>query len=278
MNDFIRTGVIGYPITHSKSPLIHNHWINVYNCQGEYKTIEIAPENLQAGVQALIDEGYGGFNVTVPHKQAIMDLCEEVDDTAQKVGAVNTVVIRNGQLYGSNTDVYGFTENLRVASRNFGFSWTIDNGAALVLGAGGAARAVVYGLLKEGVEEILISNRTKEKADELVRLDPSSVRAVNWDERSSYLRSANLVVNTTSLGMSGKGSLDMDFSAANPEILVHDIVYNPLYTDFLKGAREHDLRVLTGIGMLLYQAQPAFEEWYDVIPEVTQALENKVLA
>lgn len=278
MSDFIKAGVIGFPIHHSKSPLIHNHWISVYHCAGSYDAIEIAPDDLESGIGRLIEKGYAGFNVTVPHKQKIMQFCEDIDPVAREVGAVNMVTIRDGLLYGANTDVFGFTENLRIAARNFGYSWTMENGMALILGAGGAARAAVYGLLKEGTPEILIANRTKEKAQELASLDPSIIRVIDWEDRSHALRHANLAVNTTSLGMSGKGTLDMDFSAANPDILVHDIVYNPLYTDFLKAAREHDLRVLTGIGMLLYQAQPAFEEWFDVMPEVTQLLENKVLA
>jgi shikimate dehydrogenase len=276
--NFIKTGVIGHPISHSKSPVIHNYWIDVYRCKGAYEARDIAPDALAEGVQGLIDEGFAGFNVTIPHKQAIISLCHEIDDLAEKVGAVNMVEIRNGLLYGSNTDVYGFIENLRAAARNFGFSWTIENGPALVLGAGGAARAALIGLLQEGVEEIILTNRTLEKAQALAALDPSRIRVVDWAQRSEGLERINLAVNTTALGMGDADGLEMDFSRANPDILVHDIVYNPLYTQFLKDARAHDLRVLMGIGMLLYQAQPAFEAWYGVIPEVNAALEEKVLA
>lgn len=278
MSDFIKTGVIGHPISHSKSPIIHTHWIDTYHCNGAYEAIDIAPENLQSGVQKLIDEGYRGFNVTVPHKRAIMNLCADMDANARTIGAVNTVTIENGQLFGQNTDAYGFIENLRNASRNFGFSWAIEHGPAVVLGAGGAARAAVYGLLREDVPEIILANRTREKALEIAKLDPSRVRVVDWTERSNVLSGVNLLVNTTSLGMAGQGDLDMDFTRAHEDMLVHDIVYNPLYTDFLRGARDEDLRILTGIGMLLYQAKPAFEEWYDVTPEVTQILEDRVLA
>lgn len=278
MNDYIKTGVIGHPISHSKSPLIHSHWIDTYHCKGEYKAIDIAPEKLKEGVQALIDEGYRGFNVTVPLKRAIMDLCSDIDNNARAIGAVNTVTIENGQLFGQNTDAYGFIENLRNASRNFGFSWAIEHGPAVVLGAGGAARAAVYGLLREDVPEIILTNRTREKALDIATLDPSRIRVVDWAERSNMLQGANLLVNTTSLGMAGKGDLEMDFTRAHEDLLVHDIVYNPLYTDFLRSARDEDLRILTGIGMLLYQAKPAFEQWYDVTPEVTQILEDKVLA
>jgi len=278
MTDLIKTGVIGHPISHSKSPLIHNYWIEMYQLNGQYGAIDIAPEYLKDGVQKLIDDGYAGFNVTVPHKQAIMELCHEVDDLASQVGAVNTVNIRNGLLYATNTDVFGFTENLKNAARNFGFSWSPDLGPAVVLGAGGAAKAVVHGLLRENVPEIIITNRTKEKALEFVALDPSIIKVIDWDNRSDVLNTANLLVNTTSVGMNGAGDLEMDFSRANEDMLVHDIVYAPLYTDLLKAAREHDLRILTGIGMLLYQAQPAFEDWYDTFVEITPGLEELVLS
>ena len=274
--NLIKTGVIGHPISHSKSPLIHNYWIEMYQLEGQYHAIPIHPDKLKDGVQMLIDQGFAGFNVTVPHKQAIMEFCHDIDHEAKVVGAVNTVNIRNDLLYGTNTDVFGFTENLKMASRNFGFSWTPDLGTAVVLGAGGAARAIVYGLLKENVPEILIANRTKEKAQDLVSLDPSIIKAIDWEERSNVLSTANLLVNTTSLGMNDDGDLGINFENANEDILVHDIVYAPLYTGLLKDARAHDLRILTGIGMLLYQAQPAFEEWYDTIPEVTPALEEYI--
>ncbi|MFP4313078.1 MAG: shikimate dehydrogenase [Alphaproteobacteria bacterium] len=277
MSKFIKTGVIGHPISHSKSPIIHKYWMSVHSREGSYETIDITPENLKEGVQRLIDEGYAGLNVTVPHKRAIMDLCHEIDDLAQKVGAVNMVSIRNGLLYGSNTDVFGFAENLKKASQDFGFSWVCENGPAIVLGAGGAARAVIHGLIKENAPEIIIANRTPETARELVAIDPAIIRVIPWEERSKHLSQANLLVNTTSVGMNDEGDLDMDFSEANEDLLVHDIVYTPLYTKLLKEAREHDLRVLTGIGMLLYQAQPAFEEWHDVFVEVNEQLQNRVL-
>lgn len=278
MSDFIKTGVIGHPVGHSKSPIIHNYWMSVHGCDGSYDKIEIVPDDLKDGVQRLVDEGYKGFNVTVPHKRAIMGLCHEIDHIAEKVGAVNMVTIRNGLLYGSNTDVFGFAENLKKASQSFGFSWMAENGSAVVLGAGGAARAVIHGLIKENVPEIIIANRTPEKAQDLVAIDPSLIRTIAWEERSNVLSNANLLVNTTSVGMNDEGDLGMDFSAAHEDMLVHDIVYAPLYTKLLKDAREHDLRVLTGIGMLLHQAQPAFEQWHDVFVDVTPELEERVLS
>lgn len=276
--DFIKTGVIGYPITHSKSPIIHNYWIDRYGCAGSYEAIAIEPDTLQEGIADLIKKGFQGFNVTIPHKESIVPLCHEIDPLAEKVGAVNTVKIRNGLLYGFNTDVFGFIENLNKAVEQFGFSWGYENGPALIIGAGGAARAAVIGLLQENVPQILISNRTEAKAKDLHKLAPDRIKIVPWDKRSRAAGAANLIVNTTSLGMAGQKELEIDLTATPEETLVYDIVYNPLYTPLLKQAREHDLRVVTGIGMLLHQAAPAFELWYDVIPEVDETLTDKVLA
>ncbi len=273
----IKTGVIGHPISHSKSPLIHGYWIKTYFCKGTYEAIDIAPENLKSGIDDLIAQGFAGFNVTVPHKQAIMEYCDTLDDTALAVGAVNTVVIENGRLEGRNTDVFGFIENIRSAERNMGLSWGLENGPALVLGAGGAARAAVYGLIRAGVPKIYIANRTLEKAQELCDFAPGLIEALPWDQKESVLPEINFLANTTALGMIGKDALEIDLSSTHPDALVHDIVYAPLYTDLLRAARDHDLRVLTGIGMLLHQARPAFEAWFDIMPLVTPALEDLVL-
>jgi shikimate dehydrogenase len=274
----IKAAVIGHPIAHSKSPLIHGHWIKTYRCDGSYEAIDIAPEDLKTRVAELVAAGYRGFNVTIPHKQSIMALCETLDDTARAVGAVNTVLIENGVLHGINTDVFGFIENLKNASRNFGYSWSLDNGPALILGAGGAARAAIYGLLQENVPEIIVCNRSPDKAQALCDLGPGIVRMIPWAERENCLSFCNLVVNTTALGMSGKDPLEIDLQTTKPDALVHDIVYAPLYTDFLRQARDYDLRILTGIGMLLHQARPAFESWFGLLPEVTGQLEDLVLA
>lgn len=284
MSDTLKAGVIGHPIKHSKSPQIHGYWIRRYDIKASYEAIDIAPDDLARRVKELAAEGYRGFNVTVPHKQAIMALCDEVDALARKVGAVNTVVVReDGTLFGTNTDVFGFIENLKQAERQFGYSWNIAHGRAVVLGAGGAARAVVQGLIDEGVPEILIANRTFEKAQGLETLGletlgPATVRAIPWEEREAVLDAANLLVNTTALGMDGQPALEMDLSSCHEDAVVCDIVYAPLYTELLKEARAHDLRIVTGIGMLLHQARPAFESWFDILPEVTEDLEDRVLS
>ncbi|MCD8497560.1 MAG: shikimate dehydrogenase [Alphaproteobacteria bacterium] len=273
----IRAGVIGHPIAHSKSPLIHNHWIKRYGLSGSYEAIDIAPDDLSKKLPQLFDEGYAGFNVTIPHKEAVMDLCDDVTDVAARIGAVNTLYKDEGRIIGTNTDAFGFMENLNVAIRHFGFSYTLQNGPAVVLGAGGAAKAVVYGLLEEGVPEIILVNRSKEKAEALAKNHPAAIRVAEWDQRSAVLEGANFLVNTTSLGMDGKDALEIDLRAAPENMLVADIVYTPLLTDLLKQARDYDLRIVTGIGMLLHQARPAFEKWFNILPDVDDRLEELVL-
>lgn len=270
---FIRAGVIGYPIGHSKSPVIHNHWISKYGLAGSYEAIEIAPENLQSGVRALIDKGYAGFNVTLPHKQEIFKLCLAVDDTAKAIGAVNTVVIRDGQLHGTNTDAFGFIENVKKNVPGIDFA----RGPAVVLGAGGAARAIVYGLIGAGAKNILVANRTREKALEIAAMNPAIVRAAGWEDRSKILDNAGFLVNTTALGMTGKDPLEIDLSGLQQKAVVSDIVYAPLMTGLLKEAESRGHRIVTGIGMLLHQARPAFEKWFGTLPDVDEDLERNVL-
>jgi shikimate dehydrogenase len=270
---FIKTGVIGHPIAHSKSPLIHNYWIKKHGLSGEYKTVDIAPDCLNEGVAELMDQGYAGFNVTVPHKIAIMDLCDELSPIAQEIGAVNTVTIKDGKLYGTNTDAYGFTQNIKESANN----WAFDNGKAVVLGAGGAANAIVYALLDEGVPEIIITNRSRDKAEKLCAMAPDKITVVDWDDRNSAFDHANLIVNTTALGMNGKPPLEVDISSAPQSALVTDIVYAPLMTDLLMSADQRGMQTVTGIGMLLHQARPGFEPWNGVLPDVTPTLEKLVL-
>lgn len=277
-NDIMKAGVIGHPIKHSKSPLIHNYWIRRYDVNASYEAIDIAPEELEQRIRALVKDGFKGFNVTIPHKQSIMEVCDEVDEIAQKVGAVNTVIVsEDGKLRGTNTDVFGFIENLKEAERQFGYSWNIAHGSALVLGAGGAARAVVKGLIDAGAPEIYVANRTFGKADQLRDLDRAKVKPIPWEEREEVLGNINLVVNTTALGMDGQPELEMNLSGTHEDAVVCDIVYAPLYTQLLKDARAHDLRIVTGIGMLLHQARPAFDAWFDVWPDLSEDLEDLVL-
>ena len=269
----LKAGVIGYPIHHSKSPIIHGSWIEEHGVQGAYNTIEIAPENLKSDIQNLIAKNFDGFNVTIPHKQNIMNLCDEVNETARAIGAVNTVSIQDGKLFGTNTDAFGFIQNIKQEVSAFDFK----NKSAVVLGAGGAARAIIYALHQEDVSEIIITNRTREKAESLIELAPEKVCIVDWEEKENALKSADLLVNTTSLGMEGQASLELSLENLPQTALVNDIVYAPLMTDLLVQAKERGNDVVTGIGMLIHQARPAFEKWTGILPDVNEELIKKVL-
>lgn len=263
-----KAGVIGWPLKHTKSPLIHCYWLEKYGISGSYDANPIAPDDLKTGIQKLIDAGYSGFNVTVPHKETIMTMMDILEDSAQKIGAVNTVVLHDGKRIGRNTDAFGFIENLRESAPEFTFK-----GTALVLGAGGAARAVVYALKQQGMD-VCIVNRTKDRADILAKDFGASSHA--WSDIPSLLENAALVVNTTSLGMTGQPSLEINLKPT--KACICDIVYTPLETDLLKQAKALNLKTVTGIGMLLHQARPAFEAWFGIMPDVDAPLRAKVLA
>lgn len=263
MNEYIKTGLIGHPVTHSKSPAIHNYWIRKYGLEGEYIAIDARPDHLEAALQQCIRQGYAGVNLTLPHKEHGLEFCDEIDEVARKVGAVNTLIFRKGKIHGLNTDVFGFTENIVESEPLFNFS----AGPAVVLGAGGAAHAVVHALVQQNVGEIRLTNRTRSRADEIAS-KYRGVRVYDWDERSRSLEGANLVVNTTSLGLEGQPPLDLDLSCLDPKTLVNDIVYVPLYTPLLRAAEAHGNHVVTGLGMLLHQARPAFRKWYGILPDM----------
>ncbi len=274
---FIKTGVIGHPISHSKSPLIHSYWLDSHELSGSYEAIDIKPENLKQDVLDLVNQGYKGFNVTVPHKVTIMELCDVIDPIAEQIEAVNTVTIKKGKLHGTNTDAFGFTENIKQAITRENWDWSFDGGKAVVIGAGGAANAVIHALLEEGVPEITITNRTREKAEILTSRDVRKITAHDWDKRNECFKNANLIINCSALGMAGNAALEVDLKDAPEHALVTDIVYAPLYTDLLNQAIDQGLRVVTGIGMLLHQARPGFELWNGVLPEVTSELEELTL-
>ncbi|MCB9990176.1 MAG: shikimate dehydrogenase [Rhodospirillales bacterium] len=272
MPNNIKAGVIGYPLGHSLSPLIHNYWIERYGLHGHYDAIEIVPGRLEQSVNKMIEDGYAGFNVTIPYKQDIMSLCDALSDTAQAVGAVNTVRVgERGRLHGHNTDSYGFAENIRRALPGRSF----ENKTALVLGAGGAALAVLHALGGMGLGEIRITNRTAEKARRAAQRFGASV--INWDRREAAAQDVELLVNTTALGMTGQPELVFDLSHLPPQAAVCDIVYKPLHTDLLRQAQRRGNDIVTGIGMLLHQARPAFEGWFGVLPDVDEALQEKIL-
>jgi shikimate dehydrogenase len=274
---FIKAAVLGYPAAHSKSPLIHNYWINHYGLAGSYEAITSAPNNLKATIQRLKEEGYKGFNLTIPHKESVMQFCDDIDLNAQNIGAVNTVIIENnGRLRGLNTDGFGFLGNIYESDQNFSFEYK----CAVVLGAGGAARAVISALIGEQIEKIILCNRTLENAQKLAQdmdMRTGIIEVIPWEQRSEALKKADLLINTTSLGMSDAGALEIDLSHLSSRALVNDIVYAPLETPLLKAARTRGCHVVTGIGMLLHQARPAFNEWFGVMPEVTPDLRELVL-
>ncbi len=272
MIDYIKAAVIGYPVAHSKSPVIHAHWIEKYCMKGLYEPIEIAPENLKEGIQELIDEDFSGFNVTIPHKQAVMELCDVLDPAAKSIGAVNTVLIKDGQLHGYNTDAYGFIENLKQERPDF----SVTEKPVTILGAGGAARAIVYALLREGVSEIRIANRSMKKTKDIQKMAPENIIALPWEEREDSLTACGLLVNTTPLGMDGQPPLQIDWDGTQSSMVVYDIVYTPLMTDLLKTAKAHKHPIVTGIGMLLHQARPAFEAWFGILPDIDDDLLSKV--
>lgn len=264
-------GVIGHPIAHSKSPLIHSYWLNRYEIEGKYKAYDISLENLRDEVLKLRDAGLSGINVTLPHKQSIMDICTTINDEAKSIGAVNTVVFYpNGEIEGRNTDAYGFMTNAKETHPDFNFK----AGPAFVVGAGGAARAILYALKREGISGIRISNRTIENAEKLA--DEFGATVYDWDEKEKAVEGARFVINTTSLGMTGKPDLELDISGLKSDALVYDIVYVPLMTPLLKKAQDKGCKIVTGIGMLLHQARPAFQAFFGVLPEVTSELRDEI--
>jgi shikimate dehydrogenase len=276
MKKTIKAAVIGHPVAHSKSPLIHRYWIKKYGLNGDYDLVDVPSGKLSESIGSLKNTGYAGFNVTIPHKQSVMDLCDLLDESAKHTGAVNTVkFLEDGRIAGMNTDAFCFVENIREHFPEFSF----EKGPALVLGAGGAARAIVYALLVQGAPKIIIVNRTIQKAEALAKesIEPSRVQVCSWEDRNESLKEASLLVNTTSAGMTGMSELDINLENLSGNALVNDIVYSPLITGLLNKARESGNPVVTGIGMLLHQARPAFKEWFGITPEVTEDLRKKVL-
>lgn len=257
--------IIGSPVSHSLSPKLHGFWLKQMGIKGDYDAVNVPPEYLVKTVKKLPEKFVGG-NVTIPHKEKVLMLCDEVDELARKVGAVNTLVFRDSKICGYNTDVFGFMENLHVAG--------VKPTKALVLGAGGAARAVIVGL-KQAAVNVVITNRTLDKAEKLAKEFGCDV--IEWEHKEVILGEIDLVVNTTSLGMKGQDELAIDLSGLPKNAVVNDIVYNPLETALLKQARELGLKTVDGLGMLLYQAVQGFEFWFGKKPEVTPELREYIV-
>jgi shikimate dehydrogenase len=269
----IKAFVIGHPIAHSRSPLIHGTWLAEHGIDGSYEAIDVGPDALPAFFDRLRVGEFAGGNVTIPHKEAVFALCDSVDPLATTIGAVNTLVVRDGKVRGSNTDYLGFLGNLDAGAPG----WSDGDRPAVVLGAGGAARAVLVALQSRGIPIILL-NRTRATAKRLAGEFGGDIAAGALDDFNAVASGASLVVNTTSIGMHGSRFDGFDLGVLAPDTLVTDIVYAPLITPLLADARARGLRTVDGLGMLLHQAVPGFEAWFGVRPSVTPALRARIEA
>src|SRR5438067_692179 len=270
-------GIMGWPIAHSRSPALHNFWLDVHGIDGVYVPMAVRPEHLAKALQALPALGFRGCNLTIPHKPAALSIVDRVDPLARRIGAINTIILApDGLLEGSNTAVYGFRESLRDSAPD----WDPPGGAAVVLGAGGASRAVVAALITAGAPEIRLVNRTMARARRMAEDLAAPLTRISvhpWEERHSVLAGVGLLVNTTSLGMAGEPELEIDLAALPPSAVVVDIVYVPLETGLLAAARQRGNRVIDGLGMLLHQGRPGFEAWFGTSVRVTRELRAAVL-
>lgn len=270
-----RACVIGWPVEHSRSPAIHRYWLELYGIDGAYEKEAVRPEEFASFLGSLSDRGYAGANVTLPHKTEALRLATKADESARAIGAANTLWLDGtGRLNASNTDAYGFMTNLNQEAPH----WNKGRAPVMVLGAGGAARAILYGLIAQGASRILLANRTRDRAEVLAGTFGPAVSVVDWDARNQALAGCGLLVNATSLGMSGKGPLDIEVEALPEDAVVADIVYSPLETPLLATARARRRQAVDGLGMLLYQAVPGFERWFGVRPQVTKELKAHVAA
>jgi shikimate dehydrogenase len=268
-------GVMGWPVAHSLSPRLHGHWLRRYGIDGAYVPLPVRPEHLESALSALPALGFAGTNLTIPHKEAAVPLVDRLSPAAERIGAVNTVVVEaDGTLSGDNTDGFGFIASLSESEAG----WHGAAGPAVVLGAGGAARAISVALLDAGAPAVRLVNRTRERARALANELGGPVHPVEWPGRSAVLADAALLVNTTSLGMKGQPPLDLALDALPPTALVTDVVYTPLITPLLALARARGNPVVDGLGMLLHQARPGFRAWFGVDPVVDRDLRAAVLA
>lgn len=266
--------VIGHPIAHSKSPMLHGYWLKTYGIEGHYIPMDVSPDDLETVLRNMHKMGFVGTNVTIPHKTRALEIADQVTDRATLIGAANTLIFHeDGKILADNTDGYGFIQNLRQSAPD----WDPAAGPAVVLGAGGAARAVVASLLDVGVPEIFISNRTRVRAEQLRDDFGARLKVVEWVQAGEVMEDGATVVNTTSLGMTGKPELKVSLEGLQPGSLVTDLVYTPLRTPFLDEAQARGCMTVDGLGMLLHQATPGFERWFGPRPEVTEELRQVIL-
>lgn len=274
-NQFKLAGVMGMPVFQSRSPMLHNYWIKKYNVKGAYGHFPVQIDHVEAAVRGLSALGICGCNITHPHKIKAMQQMDVLSPLAQRVGAINCIVVQaDGSLHGFNHDGFGYIQSLKDVNAH----WRADAGPIVVLGAGGAARAVLISLIDEGAHEIRLINRTRDKADELASVNPQVIKTYTWDERHAALEGAAMLVNTTNQGMYDQPPLDIRLDALPTSAMVSDLVYIPLETPLLAAARARSHVTVNGLGMLLNQAIPAFESWFGVRPVVTDELRQSILA
>ena len=274
--DFILAGVMGWPIAQSRSPILHNYWIEKYKLNGRYVPLAVKPENLGDAVRGLRALGFRGCNLTMPHKQMAMTMVDRLTDTARRVGAVNCIVVEpDGRMWGTNNDGKGwYLSLLEVAP-----AWTPANGPTAIIGAGGASRGLLVTLIENGAKDIRLVNRTFDKAEKLAKdIDPSIVKAIPWEKRNDVIGDVALLTNATDRGFLGKPALDISLDKLPKTALVSDLIYTPPETPFLAAARARGNVTVNGLGMLLHQARPAFEAWFGVMPEITDDLRAAIMA
>ncbi len=270
---FLLAGVMGWPVMHSRSPMMHNYWFNKHGLAGSYVPLAIRPEDLAAALRGLHPLGFAGVNVTIPHKQEAMKIVHEVDALAKSIGAISCVIVRSdGALAGTNNDCYGFIQAVRQEQPG----WRADAGPIVVIGAGGGSRAVCYGLAQEGAREIRVVNRTAARAKGIEEEFGGPIKALPWEQRNEALEGVAMVVNTTSCGMVGRPALDIKLDKLPKSALAADIIYIPLETPFLAAARRRGNRAVNGLGMLLNQGRPAWKAWFGIEPVVTAELRAMV--
>lgn len=275
MTQIPRACVIGNPISHSLSPKLHNYWLKRYGLEGEYTALQVTEDQLETTLRSLPAQGFIGANVTIPHKVSVMQFADKITDRATLIGAANTLTFKDdGRIFADNTDGYGFMANLRQGAPD----WDPKAGPAAIFGAGGAARAIIVALADAGVPEIIISNRTRAKAEALRADFGARISVIDWVQADKMLEDANTVINTTSLGMVGGQDFKVPLDNLRKNTVVTDIVYNPLKTPFLEAAEKQGCTIVDGLGMLLHQGVPGFERWFGQRPEVDEATRQAVLA
>jgi shikimate dehydrogenase len=272
--EFKLAGVMGWPIAQSRSPILHNYWIEKYNLSGRYVPLAVRPERLADAIRGLPALGFRGCNLTMPHKQLAMTMVDDVTDTAKRIGAINCIVVGDdGRMSGTNNDGNGYVLSIQEAAPQ----WKPSDGPIAILGAGGAARAIIVALVERGVSELRLINRTFEKAERLAEEFFPTIKPITWDKRSDAIGDVALLVNATDQGMVGKPALDISLDKLSKQTLVSDLIYVPPETSFLAAAKARGNVTINGLGMLLHQARPAFQAWFGVLPEITSELRTKIM-